>query len=207
MDNSGTTIDPQRYVDMLLEWSAHSPCSRDKRGAIIVDASGTVLGAGYNAPVGGTCSPAVCHAIKFSHYIQAYDEEEDFTYPKRVNRERGCSQHVEHAEAMAIRRAVVESVAKACRADRDSFDDRLARGEYAPLLDCEMIHLNTEPFLSDVIAGDKPRRLAKPSRRRGCPSCAVQMYARGIGAVWLLHDDGWTRYTMDEYARMAGVLA
>ena len=197
---------PEHYIEDLLKCAAKSPCARDKRGALVVR-NGEIRGRGWNSPATGACSDALCHQQQLA-WVGA---------ERPLKRVRSCSRVVEHAEAMAIWDAEQNLFA-------DVLTDQVAYaamhefrgtcslpGDRIPILyGCELIHLNTAADVENLSAptgmqarGFNVTRVAKPSRRRGCPSCAVQAMTRGIAAVWLLHDTGWTRYTMQGYYDMA----
>lgn len=192
-------MNPKDHIEDLITLAAKSPCSRDKRGALVVRDS-EVIGRGYNAPVSGVCSDVVCE--------KAWPNG-DMRKPEVKD---GCSGYVEHAVAMAIRFAVEEAISIDSRTDRDTFDDQRAEGEYMPLAGCELIHLNTIEATGSIGLMDIEGSLSamawkpKPSRRRGCPSCAVLAFSFGVAAIWLLHQDGWMRYSMTEYAKLAQIV-
>lgn len=56
---------------------------------------------------------------------------------------------------------------------------------------CELLHLQTRD--------SQPVTATGPS----CIECGKMALVCGIQGFWLLHDMGWTRYTMEEYHRIA----
>ena len=202
-------LNPNDHMTALLECAAKSPCIRDKRGALVVR-DGEILGGGWNSPVSGECSDTVCHQQQLA-WVGA---------ERPLKRVRSCSGQVHHAEGIAIGAAVVMAIAMDSLADRDTFDDQVASGEYVPLKGCELIHLNTQlmdhPSYAARATGHDKLRVSKVSRREhACETCALLGKMFGLDAIWLMHHrmydglpDGteWVRYSMDEYVRMAEVI-